>query len=138
MRITTDKAMRTVRSGQVLYRIVVHVNVNRFTTPHTENIVAYPDPQYFKGKRKHVPSRFSTENYDYPTFLFNGNWAPSWFTSRRQAQRFCDEVLNGLHPAIINYSRERDFDMDMMDEGMGICDRGLGYYEDPLEREYDE
>lgn len=125
MRITTDKAMTTTRSGQQLFRIVVHVNVNRYTHPHTEKVVAYPEVQFFKGKRKHRPSSIDRTNEGRPTFLFNGNWAPSWFSKRKQAQKMCDEILAGLHNDIVAVARDYDYEMDHLDEAFGI-DRGLG------------
>jgi hypothetical protein len=131
MRISYEKA-RNLRSGQMIWRVMVHVHVNRFVTPYTERIEAYADAQYFKGKRTHH------EDWPGPKSLgqlLNGTYG-GYFTTKKQAEAFVQEILDGLHPSIISAAREYGAEMDYMDECMGICNRGFGFYECDLESDY--
>jgi len=131
MRLSYEKALKYAKSGRILYRVWGHVHVNRFTNPPTERLEFYSDRQVFKGKRRHKYTGIAAHN-------LNGTYG-AYFTKKKQADKFAEEIMDGLHPNILAASREWELDCDLMDEAMGI-DRGLGTVDEdgPLSDSYND
>lgn len=58
-----------------------------------------------------------------------------YFTTARAATRFMNELKAGLHPLYLEALDDHMAMCDELDEKLGICDRGLGYWEN---RDYAE
>lgn len=116
MKISEEQALSMV--GQTIYMVWGHVHVNRFVTPETERLEFYSRSQLIKNGDS-----------------LSGSYG-SYFTTPEEADTLASEILAGKHPSLVSQAREYDYECDLMDESMGICDRGLGTYDDPNEDDY--
>ncbi len=133
MRLSTEKALKHVRAGHTIWQVWGHAHQNRFTTPHEERLEVYVRSQTFSGKRKH--QEFGP-GYNEICHLLNGSLGGVYFTKRFQAEKYAQEIREGFHPDVLWKMREDADAFDMLDEEMGICDRGMGLYTEPTEYDY--
>jgi hypothetical protein len=61
-----------------------------------------------------------------------GTFNDRWFTTQRKAERFLQEIKDGLHLGLMYWWSDRCLQFDLLDESMGI-NRGLGTYVPPEE-----
>jgi hypothetical protein len=119
--LTNEKARRLLRAGHTVWTVWGHLHTNRFVSPPKYQLEVYVRPQFLNGKRKHQDGVLS--------HLLNGSWGP-YFRRQKHAEAFAKEIRDGKHPRIVAAMQERDDALDLLDEEMGICDRGLGVYEE--------
>lgn len=146
MRISARKITK-LRSGQTVYSLWGQPD------PHDKSkFLLNVRTHHFIGKRKHNPDAiFSDRSINHFRFVrrfkpvptWSSMWAKDWlcsgtnvggvayFTTLKSAERFVAEMHAGLHPRECNEIWWFHHEMDMLDESMGICDRGLGGYVDP-------
>lgn len=129
MRLSAEKALKRTRAGHTLWQVWGHAHQNRFVQPHTERLEIYVRPQSFKGKRRHQP----LTNLQGFGHLLNGALGDVYFTKKCQAEKFAQEIRDGHHIAIVWAMREWADAFDLVDEELGVCDRGLGVYDDVMQ-----
>ncbi len=128
MRLKEIKAHKWARSGRTLYRVWGHPRGNIL---EHRPLHMYVDAQTFTGKQKFNPE--GQINF----WRLNGAAGNVWFTKRKEAERYAQEILDGHHPLVESGLREYSHECDLMDESMGI-DRGLGTTVDTDFCDYDD
>jgi hypothetical protein len=135
MRLSSEKAMKYLRSGHIVWQVWGHAHQNRFVTPHEERLEVYVRSQVLKGKRRHQEHGRQWGQFGH---LLNGALGGIYFTKKKEAERFAQEIRDGHHMAIVWDMREDADTFDLLDEELGICDRGMGIYDEHLNYQYDE
>lgn len=133
--LTREKALERLKAGHIVWTVWGHVHINRFVTPHERRLEVYVRYQLLKGKRTH-----HFMNNGQFGLLINGSWG-AYFTKRTHAEAFAQEIRDGKHPLIVGDMEDRANAFDELDEMWGICDRGLGIYDEVMEereRQYEE
>lgn len=117
--LSFNKAMRVARAGQTWYSVWGHVNVDRFVKPYVEEIVVTVRSQTLQG----VPNR--NKNLGKSGWILNGSYL-GYTRSKKHAEAQAANLRAGYYPEVISEMRDRDYEMDFIDEAWGVCDRGLG------------
>lgn len=138
----TQKQQMNLRSGQTVYGVWgntpndMYVYCLRFLGTrrclvHRQNIDTYLS---FGSEKlyKRIPSYHS-----HFACGRQGQFGERLWTKRHQAEKFLQEIKDGLHPHLMGWWRARCHSFDEMDEAFGI-DRGLGGVLDTDEDYFDD
>ena len=122
MRLSHTKAYK-LKSGQTIYRIWILIRENN-------TFDVYPDRQQLSGKRTRHRNGQLIASLD-------GTYGGCYFTKIKQAERFCQEIRDGHHPALIAAAKEFNDDCNRLDSCLG---QSLDAFWDELieERDYGE